>query len=690
MSSVQSRTVEAPDGTPAPATRQYALELTAAAVGYFGLAVLGLQLASAAPQVSVVWPASGAALALLVFRGRRLWPAIAVGALGANLTADAPFAAAAVIAAGNTLEAVLGATIAARFAFHPGLRRLRDVALLFAVLVPLAPVPAATIGVLSLCTLTDASWSSFDNLWMAWWFGDALGIVIVAPFVFTWVEQVQRGLNWVRWKETAAIILGLALLGLAVFSVSRAIYPVHYLIFPAVIWSALRLGQAASASVAFGAACVTTAATLLLRGPFVSESGHVALINAELFVAVVAVTGLVLGAVMAERNRAHRQRLETTSLNAEQLAREDRRKDEFLAVLAHELRNPLAPLQNAVALLRHAGADPARLAQTRIVMERQLKHLVRLVDDLLDVSRIRSGKILLTREPVELARVVQDAVDMSQSLIKARGHSLTVHLPDRPVTLTADPTRLPQLIANLLNNAAKYTPDRGRISVTAIVSADEITIRITDSGIGMTREALAAVFELFAQARSAHTIEGGLGVGLSVARALASLHGGTLEAHSAGPGRGSEFVLRLPIGSPHGPPLAAVAASEESAAPPAAPLRVLVVDDNADAADTLVELLTHTGYEANAAYDGARALAAARSSRPDVMVLDLGMPVMDGYQVAEAVRQDPQLAGTWLVALSGYGQEEDRRRTTQAGVDAPLVKPVDVAVLNAALRRQRR
>jgi signal transduction histidine kinase len=685
--SVQARTVQVAGSTPAWATRRYAIELAVAALGYFGLAVLGLELASAAPQVSVVWPASGAALALLLFRGRRLWPAIVAGAFAANLATGAPLAAAATIAGGNALEAVLGATLAARFGLNPDLRRLRDVVLLFALIALLSPVPSATIGVTTLCLAGLQVWQDFKVLWTAWWFGDALGILIVSPFLFTWAAQVKRGLHFERWQEILAIILALGVLGLAVFSQSSAVYPVHYLIFPAVIWSALRLGQTATATVAFAAACVTTAATLLGRGPFVSESGHVSLINEELFVAVVAVTGLVLGAVMSERNRAQRARLAETSHAAEQLAREDRRKDEFLAVLAHELRNPLAPLQNALALLARGGGDPARLAQTRAIMERQLKHLVRLVDDLLDVSRIRSGKILLARERLDLARVVQDAVEMSQPLIVARKHLLSVQLPDEPLTLVADPTRLPQLIANLLNNAAKYTPDGGRITLTAVSQDAEVTLRVRDSGIGMTREALAAVFELFAQARSAHTIEGGLGVGLSVARALAALHGGTLEAHSDGPGRGSEFVLRLPL--THDTGIHAEDSIAEPAEPLAMPSKVIIVDDNADAADTLVELLRHTGYEARAAYDGAGALDAARRWKPDVMVLDLGMPGMDGYQLAEAVRNDPDLMGTRLVALSGYGQDEDRRRARAAGFDAHLVKPVDIEVLDAALRPRR-
>jgi two-component system CheB/CheR fusion protein len=320
------------------------------------------------------------------------------------------------------------------------------------------------------------------------------------------------------------------------------------------------------------------------------------------------------------------------------------------------------------------------------VLERQLRHLVRLVDDLLDLARIRSGKIELATKPLLLADALHDAVEMSQPMVSAHSHELHVRLPDEPITLEADPTRLPQLIANLLNNAAKYTPKGGRIDLEARREGDGVTICVRDSGIGMTADALREVFELFSQARTEHTIEGGLGVGLSVARVLAIRHGGTLEAQSEGPGRGSEFILRLPIRTPSGQESAAPdVITAKSAAVAAAGLRVLVCDDNVDAADSLAALLRSLGHEAYATYEGGAALLSAIELGPDVMVLDLGMPGLDGYAVAKAVRKDVTLKGVRLVALSGYGQTEDRQRTKEAGFDVHLVKPVDVEMLLAAL-----
>jgi signal transduction histidine kinase len=644
---------------------RYFIELVACAAGYFGLALLGLKVASAAPQVSLVWPVSGAALALLLLRGTRLWPAIAAGAFAANLASGAPFAAAIGISLGNSLEGLLGASIAARMGLQPGLRRHHDVLALLGVVAPLAPTVAAAIGVASLSVFGAESWADFGRLWFSWWLGDALGILIVAPFVLTWVDQARRGWRLARSAEAAGLGIILALLSMLVFSTAGGRYPLHYLIFPAVIWSALRLGQHATASIALGAALVATAATLAGLGPFVYASGHLSLLHAEIFMAVIAATGLVLGAVMAERNRAEREAkrvAETIAETARQLTREHQRKDEFLTVLAHELRNPLAPLQNAVTLLARAPANATVLAQAQGVLERQLRHLVRLVDDLLDLARIRSGKILLAPKPIVLAHAIHDAVEMSQPMVAQRRHDLRVRLPDQPITLEADPTRLPQLIANLLNNAAKYTPDGGRIDLEAQLEGNGVTICVRDSGIGMTADALGEVFELFSQGRTGHTIEGGLGVGLSVARALAILHGGTLEAHSEGPGRGSEFTLRLPIRPPaqestarnaSGPGLVALG--------PTAGLKVLVCDDNVDAADSLVALLRNMGCDACATYEGTSALRRATELRPDVMVLDLGMPGLDGYAVAQAVRKDDALAGVRLIALSGYGQTESMR-----------------------------
>lgn len=369
---------------------------------------------------------------------------------------------------------------------------------------------------------------------------------------------------------------------------------------------------------------------------------------------------------------------ELQRLNAE-LLEADRRKDEFLAVLAHELRNPLAPIRNAVNYLRLKAAPDPALQNARDIIDRQVKHLVRLVDDLLDVSRISSGKISLQKERVSLALIVTNAIESSRPAIESENHHLTVTLPAEPVYLDADLTRLAQVLQNLLINAAKYTPRGGKIGLHAEVDGQSIAIRVVDTGIGIPREMLSRVFDLFAQVdRSIERSAGGLGIGLTLVQRLVELHGGTVEANSDGPGTGSEFTVRLPAWSESGE-VSPVSSSSESKS--VGSLRIVVVDDNKDAADTLAELLRASGHDVNTAYDGIAAIGAVDSYRPDVVLLDIGLPRLNGFDVAQKIRaHDPQNRIV-LVAVTGWGQDEDRRRSREAGFDHHLVKPVDPASL---------
>jgi PAS domain S-box-containing protein len=366
----------------------------------------------------------------------------------------------------------------------------------------------------------------------------------------------------------------------------------------------------------------------------------------------------------------------------------DRRKDEFLAMLAHELRNPLAPIRHAVAMMALDEGDPAARRDSRAVIDRQARHLTSLVDDLLDVSRINEGKITLARRPLAVSAFVQAAVEAARPLIDARRHALSVRMPAEPLSVEGDLTRLTQVALNLLNNAAKYTPEGGRIRLTVAAEGASVVVRVADDGEGIAPELLPRVFDLFTQAsRSLDRAQGGLGVGLTLVRRLVEMHGGAVEAQSAGPGRGSTFTVRLPRLSDS---VAAVAPAPPRAAPavaaaPEAPRRILLVDDSRDAADTLARLLRRFGHAVEVAYDGPAALAAARRSRPEVVLLDIGLPGLDGYEVARRLRRDPALAGVQLVALSGYGTESDRRRGAEAGFDAHLVKPVDLPALRRLL-----
>lgn len=354
----------------------------------------------------------------------------------------------------------------------------------------------------------------------------------------------------------------------------------------------------------------------------------------------------------------------------------DRRKDEFLAMLAHELRNPLAPMSNALHLLRRESLPEVHRAWSLDVMGRQLDQLTRLVDDLLDVARITQGKVELQREEVGAQEVVRNATEISTPLIEAMAHTLHTELPAASVRLHVDPVRLAQCISNLLNNAAKYTPRGGHITLRATTEGTTFELSVADDGVGIPTDALPRLFDIFAQVEgSRQQAQGGLGIGLSLVKAFVELHGGSVEAHSEGSGRGSRFTLRLPgvvvAGSSEGEGLS------QAPARPRGPRRILVVDDNSDSADSLSMLLQASGYEVRTAYDGLSAFELAVGAPPDMAILDIGLPDIDGYQLATRLRAQPTLRGLTLVALSGWGQRADRERAAEAGFDHHLTKPAD-------------
>ncbi|MEO6192565.1 MAG: ATP-binding protein [Thermoanaerobaculia bacterium] len=363
------------------------------------------------------------------------------------------------------------------------------------------------------------------------------------------------------------------------------------------------------------------------------------------------------------------------------------RKDEFLAVLAHELRNPLAPIRSAVQILRHEGTPTAALCSAREVIDRQVGQMTHLIDDLLDVSRISHGRIELRRERVELAEVVRSALEATGPLIESSGHRLDVALPPEPILLEGDPTRLSQIFSNLLNNAAKYTERGGQIRLAAEQAGHHVRVRVTDSGIGISPAHLPNLFKMFTQGE--HSIEraqGGLGIGLALARSLVEMHGGTIEAFSAGPGSGSEFVVRLPV-AVEAPRAEKPAPAAGSTARADAALRVLVVDDNQDAADSLSALLELMGHEVRTAYDGLEAVAAAGAFAPDLVLLDIGLPKLNGYEAARRIREQPGGRDINLIAVTGWGQDEDQRRSREAGFNLHITKPLDPAILERLLVR---
>ncbi len=381
---------------------------------------------------------------------------------------------------------------------------------------------------------------------------------------------------------------------------------------------------------------------------------------------------------IAERRQAE-ARLEEAS----------RRKDEFLAMLAHELRNPLAPIRNAVELIRLAAPAEAKVRWAADVTDRQVRQLTRLVDELLDVARISQGKVVLQTQCLDLVTLVTQSIDSQRDMMHQRHQTLTLSLPDKPVNLNGDATRLAQVVNNLLSNAIKYTPEGGALSVSvshAQGGGEFALLEVSDNGIGIDAELLPHVFELFEQGKRAlDRTQGGLGVGLTLVQRLVQLHGGEVVASSAGAGQGSQFRVLLPCLGEVSEPIA----PEQNGQLPAASVarRILVVDDNVDVVETTTMLLSLSGHQVRSAKDGLQALHVANEFRPDVVLLDIGLPLMDGYEVARRLRQTPQTAGALLIALTGYGQQGDRQRGRDAGFDGHMLKPVDPHALAKMIER---
>jgi signal transduction histidine kinase len=370
------------------------------------------------------------------------------------------------------------------------------------------------------------------------------------------------------------------------------------------------------------------------------------------------------------------------------LKQADRSKNEFLATLAHELRNPLAPIRAAVKILQLKSKPNSESQSALDVIERQTRQMTRLIDDLLDVARITSNKLELRREKIELRAVLDAALETSRPVIEQRGHKLTVRVPSVSILVDGDLVRLAQVVSNLLNNSAKYTERCGRIWLSAAVKKDEAIIKVRDTGIGISAEVLPRIFEMFAQAdRTGNGSPGGLGIGLTLVKRLVEMHGGTIKAQSAGTGKGSEFIVRLPMASPRlSKPKVRLKGRKESRTDTAKPIRILVVDDNQDSADSLGLLLKLMGNEVRVVHDGRAAVEVANEFEPRVLLLDIGLPDLNGLEAAKRIRQQPWARQALMIAVTGWGEAVDRQRSKQAGFDHHLVKPLDPDVLTNLLK----
>ncbi|HUP98234.1 MAG TPA: MASE1 domain-containing protein [Usitatibacter sp.] len=653
---------------PALPTAWLLLALTAL---YFVAGKLGLSFATLHSSASAVWPPTGIALAALLLLGNRVWPAIFVGAFLVNVTTAGSIPASLGIAAGNTFEGLAGAYLVSRFAGGAAcFERARDVFKFAALAAIAATAVSATMGV---ATLVLAGLANLENLlpiWLTWWLGDAAGALIVTPVLMLWHSTPRPAIPHEDRVE-ALLIFGVVVLVAAACFVVPGLrdYPLSFLCLPPLAWIAFRFGPREVATAIALVAAIAVVATQRGYGPFVMATDNESFLLLQAFMGMVAMTLLPMGALVRER------RLATTVAEAA-----TRSRDVFLAMLSHELRNPMQAITTSLHILDHRGSRPEEADRAIAIASRQSEHLSRLLNDLLDVARAVSGKVRIDLAPLRLDEAARRCVDALQGSERLGARALSIEAD--PVVVSADPARLEQIVGNLLSNAIKFTPANGTIHVTVGEEGGEGVLRVRDDGIGMPQELVPKVFDLFTQGeRKLDRGEGGLGIGLTLVHTLADLQGGSAQAHSAGPGKGSEFVVRLPR---------AAAAPEAPAAPPrpfARPSRVLIIEDNDDARESLHAVLAGEGHDVYEASNGEDGIAIAERNRPDVVLVDIGLPLLDGYEVARRLRtRQSDLGTSWrLIAITGYGQPEDVRRSAEAGFDSHLVKPVMPAAVLAAI-----
>lgn len=653
------------------------MRLIGIAAAYFITGKAGLLFAPLNSSATAVWPPTGIALAAMLFYGYRVWPAVFAGAVLVNISTTGDVASSLGIAMGNTLEALAGTFLVRRFAggldaFSHASRIFRFA--LFAALI--STTIGATFGTASLAAAGLAAEGTIGLIWVTWWLGDATGAMVFAPLILLWSGASPARRPEGRGRERLIVFAATIGSAAAVFIVPGIRdYPLEFLCLPAFAWAALRLGQRDMITTVMLTMVVAVFALELGLGPYALTTRQESMLVLQAFVLTVALLALPISAVIADRERMLGEAYEAR-VTAEGAART---KDEFLALLSHELRNPLAAITAATGILRQTS-DGDKLGQRAVdIVDRQTAHLGRLVDDLLDISRITRGKISLEKKTLPISDIVARAAESCRPLFAARGQRFVVEEPPDALWVEGDPTRLTQVISNLLSNAAKYTPNSGQIKLLLSSESGEAVIRVRDTGIGISAELLPSIFDLFTQGdHSLERSEGGLGLGLAVAKRLVELSGGTISAHSDGPWRGSEFTVRLPLTQP-------LAQERRDSGRlqityPSPSRKVLLVDDNVDSAEMLATLLRMKGNDVRIAHDGPSAVEVAVEYQPTVSLIDIGLPGMSGYDVARELRKrfGDSMA---LIAVTGYGQDEDRRRSREAGFDEHLTKPVQFEVL---------
>lgn len=651
---------------------------------YIILGILGLNLHPVEGYATFIWPASGIALAALILGGFAYAPVIAISSLIVYLTTGLSVPIAFGLAISNTLEAVIGVYILQMVGFDWTFRRIRDaVGFIFTALT--IPLLSSAIGGLILILSGAVHYDAFGVLLTTRWIGHVLGILLVTPFLIRWLPRPFFRRTRTQYIEMALSFLVLVLLDYVVYwSGFRSIggIPLFYFTFFPLCWIALRVGPRAMTLAILLNGAIAISGILYGNSASITPPSDATLLSLQLILGVLSALLLLFVSIEEERKEV-RKELEHHVIELEKalekIRLEDTAKNEFLAILAHELRNPLAPVLSAVELLKLQGVSTPPVTDLIEVIEGRVRTMGRLLDDLLDLSRITRGQFTLQKETVDLRTIVKHAIEEADTLIKSRQHKLAVSLPDEPLYLEGDPVRLEQIIVNLLTNAAKYTEPRGHIELTCNKDEQSVVISVKDNGIGIPPNMLTRIFEPFLQAARERSSSPGIGVGLAVTKNIVEMHNGTVIARSEGDTHGSEFIVRLPALVPA--PLKSAPLPRRQKETPK--LRVLVVDDNEAAAQGLQRLLEWKGHTVQVAHKGMDAVETIRQHEPHVAVLDIGLPDIDGFEVARRVREEIGLQTT-LIALSGYGQEQDKQKAKEAGFDLYLTKPVGIAEIEAA------
>lgn len=636
---------------------------------------------------AIIFPAAGIALAGLFLEGYGMWVVVALASLANSFIAGSIPATAVSVAVGSVVQALAGTYFLKRLNFDPRIWRLRDMALLMAV-AGTVTVVSPTIGLIPAWLGGTAAAGVLVQRWFAWWLGGILSVMLLTPLIVSWISHPHVSVDKKYLAEALGAFSFLAAIDWVIFWTSHgslAGVPLVYVMLVPLFWIALRFGNREI----IAALLVTTALGLsgLAWGsvPVPPEMLGMRMLQMELFSVIIGLIFFIVSAISEERRvatarfKGYVAQLEEA---LEKIRSADRAKTEFIAVLAHELRNPLAPALTSLEFLELQAFSTPEKEAAALQAKRNIQNMGRLLDDLLDVSRVGQGKIKLQKEPVNIAVIIKRAMEDTRPLMGERRHELTLDIAEGLPPVMADPLRLEQVITNILNNAAKYTEPGGRISLRAGAEGERMVITVKDTGMGIPPELLPSIFEMFNQAnRSASRASQGLGIGLGLVKKLMELHGGTVTAQSEGLGKGSEFTIALPLGvkladASASPTAVSPAERSRPEEPGSGKKRILVVDDNEAAANALAKLFNRLGHDAHVAYAAREGMQKALELQPQLILLDIGLPEISGYEVAKTLRGHEGFKDTVFAAVSGYGQEEDRLRSREAGFDHHLVKPV--------------